>query len=205
VRSFVVGGVVTVVALALAIAGGFVAGRTSIMHAEDERTLRATPGVITVIRDVARLEATSFHVEKVVEATDRQSRLWGFLEVKDALLLVAVGDVVAGIDLEKLRDDDVRVDPTSKAVTIRLPAPEILSTTLDEHATHVYSRSTDTMAAYDKQLEGDARRAAEEQIRKAAIDAGALDRARASAARTVGGLVRALGYAQVDVGFRDAS
>jgi hypothetical protein len=185
---------------------GFLAGRAWVSgEAHPERSVRATPGVVTMIRDVARLEATSFHIEKVVEATDRQKRLWGFVEAKDALLLVAVGDVVAGVDLDKLRDEDVHVDADAGAVTVRLPPPEILSVALDERATHVYSRSTDTLAAHDEQLEGDARRAAEEQMRKAALDEGILDRARVSAGRTLGGLLRSLGYEHVDVGFRDAT
>jgi hypothetical protein len=205
VRWRVLGIVLAVGALACVV--GFAIGRAVGPDAGSgsERSLRTTPGVVTVIRDVARLESTSFHIEKVVEATDRQERLWGFVQAKDALLLVAVGDVVAGVDLGKLHDDDVRADAATGSVTIRLPQPEILSATLDEHATHVYSRSTDTLAAYDEKLEGDARRAAEDQIRKAALDAGVLERARASAARTIAGLVRSMGYARVDVGFRDAT
>jgi hypothetical protein len=171
----------------------------------EERSLRATPGVVMAIRDVARLEATSFHIEKVVEATDRQSRLWGFVQAKDALLLVAVGDVVAGVDLTKVRDGDVRVDATKGAVTIRLPPPEIVSSTLDERATHVYSRSTDALAQRDEQLEGEARRAAEEQMRKVALDEGILEKARVSTERTLRGLLRALGYERAEIEFRDDS
>ena len=84
---------------------------------------RAAPAVVLAVRDMARLEATSFHIEKVVEASDAQSRLWGFVEAKDTLLLVAVGDVVAGVDLSKLRDEDVTVDPAGRSVRMRLPAP----------------------------------------------------------------------------------
>ena len=199
-------GVAALAAAIVCATTGFVAGRFALSgEAVAGRSLRATPGVVTVIRDVARLEATSFHIEKVIEAADQQSRLWGFVQAKDALLLVAVGDVVAGIDLAKLRDEDVHADPAAGTLTIRLPAPEIISSTLDEHATHVYSRSTDTFAAYDERLEGDARRAAEDQMRKAALDAGILDRARRSAERTVGGLVRSLGYEHVDIAFRDVT
>ncbi|MGH3745388.1 MAG: hypothetical protein ACRDTP_11060, partial [Mycobacteriales bacterium] len=57
----------------------------------------ATPGVITAIHDMSRLEATEFHIEKVVEVTDAQSRLWGLVQAKDALLLVAVGVALAAV------------------------------------------------------------------------------------------------------------
>jgi hypothetical protein len=156
-------------------------------------------GVVLAVRDMATLEATSFHVEKVVEATDKQSHLWGFVEAKDAVLLVAVGDVAAGVDLGKVRDEDVHVDSTTHVLHVRLPAPEITSSTLDERATHVYSRSTDMLAQRNEQLEGEARRSAEEQMRKLAIDGGILERARASADRTLRALFRSLGYPNVEL------
>lgn len=164
-----------------------------------EVDVRATAGVVTAIRDVARLETTSFHVEKVIEATDRQSRLWGLVPASDTLLLVAVGDVVAGVDLSTLRDEDVTEDPVTHAVRVRLPAPVVLSSTLDEKATHVYARSTDVLARRNEQLEGEARRQAEEQMRKVAVDGGILDRARAGADRTLRSLLRSLGHAPVDL------
>ena len=154
---------------------------------------RSAPAVVLAVRDMARLEATSFHIEKVVEASDAQSRLWGFVEAKDTILLVAVGDVMAGVDLSKLRDDDVTADPAAKSVRIRLPAPDITSATLDDRATDVYSRSTDVLAERSEQLEGEARRRAEEQMRKAAVDGGILDRARASAEGTLRTLLRSWG------------
>jgi hypothetical protein len=155
--------------------------------------------VITAIHDVARLETTEFHIEKVVEVSDAQSRFWGLLNAKDALLLVAAGDVIAGVDLSKVRSEDLRIDPVARSVTVRLPEPQIVASTLDERATHVYARSTDVLAARNEELEGEARRAAEEQMRKAAIDAGILDRARASADRSLRVLLQSLGFEKVEL------
>ncbi len=165
--------------------------------------LRATPGVITAIRDVARLDTTSYHVEKVVQATDVQAHLWGLVQSKDDLLLVAVGDVVAGVDLSKVRDEDVRVDAQARTVYVRLPPPEVTSSSLDQRATHVYTRRTDVLAARNEQLEGDARRHAEDEMRKQALDAGILERARASADRTLRALLRSLGFERVDLDWQD--
>ncbi len=166
---------------------------------------RAAPAVVLAVRDMALLEATSFHLEKVVEASDAQSRLWGLVEAKDTLLLVAVGDVTAGVDLSKVRDDDVKVDAATRSIRLRLPAPEITSATLDERATHVYSRSTDVLAERAEQLEGDARRSAEEQMRKAAVEGGILDRARASAEQTLRTLTRSLGFEHAEIDWTDRS
>lgn len=166
-------------------------------------SVQLTPGVVLAIRDVARLEATTYHIEKVVEAGDEQSKLWGLLHPKDVLLMVAVGDVVAGVDLSKVRDEDVVVDGATHSVHVRVPAPEIMSASLDERATHVYSRRTDVMATRNERLEGEARRAAEEQMRKQAIDSGILERARASADQTLRALLRSLGFVDVDVDWAD--
>jgi Protein of unknown function (DUF4230) len=182
----------------------FLTGRaTAPGDAPARPSIRATPGVVTAIHDVARLEATVFHIEKVIEATEQQTRLWGFVRAKDALLLVAVGDVVAGVDFGKVRPEDVRADGATRSIYVRLPAPDIISSTLDERATHVYSRSTDTLAARNEQLEGQARLTAEETMRKAAVDAGVLERARASADRTVRALLHSFGYDRVDIDWAD--
>jgi hypothetical protein len=160
---------------------------------------RATPGVVVAIHDLSRLEAASFHIEKVIEVTDEQSRLWGLVQAKDALMLVAVGDVTTGVDLSKVREGDVTSDPARRSARVRLPAPEILSSALDERATHVYSRSTDLLAARNERLEGAARLEAEEQMRKAALDAGALERARQSAERTIRALLASMGFEHVEL------
>ena len=184
-------------------AAAFVVGRGGANRFPAGVDVRPTPAVITAIQDVARLETTEFHVEKVVEVSDSQSKLWGLVEAKDALLLVAVGDVVAGVDLAKVSPEDVHVDSTAHAITVRLPAPIVITSTLDPHATHVYSRSTDLLAARKEELEGDARRVAEEQMRKAAIEGGIFDRARTSADRTLRALLRSMGFERVELDWAD--
>lgn len=179
-------------------------GRLQAPRQSSGPTITATPGVVLAIRDLARLEATSFHIEKVVEVSDQQSRLWGLVHPKDRVLLVAVGDVVAGVDLSKLGDRDVSLDATH-VLHIRLPAAEVMSSALDERATRVYSRSTDVLAARDERLEGEARAQAEELMRKEAVDAGILERARASSENTLRALLRPLGYADVDIAWPDRS
>lgn len=165
-------------------------------------SVRPTPTVVLAVRDLSRLESASYHVEKVVELTDAQSKLFGLVEAKDAILLVAVGDVVAGVDLSNLSDGDVQADDTAHAVRVTLPAPEVFSAALDEAQTHVYERRTDVLASRNEALEGTARGEAEKQMRQAAIDEGILTRAKTNAERTVRGLLRSLGYARVDVQWR---
>jgi hypothetical protein len=187
-------------AFAACVAAAFFAGRWRFSEGnESGYEVRSTPGVVTAIRDLSRYETTNFHVEKVVEVTDDQVHLWGLVQAKDALLLVAVGDVTAGVDLGKLKDGDVRSDTATRSVHVKLPAPEILTSALDEKATHVYSRSTDVLAARNEQLEGVARQTAEEDMRKAAVDAGVLRRARESGDRSLRALLGSMGFERIEL------
>lgn len=164
--------------------------------------IRPTPNVVTALRDLARLESAEAHVERVIDLKDKQTRLFGLLETEDAILLVASGDVTAGVDLAKLGDGDVSVDAEKKRATIRLPKPEILSSRLDNRNTYVHARTTDVLARRKENLESEARKEAERSIVEAAKESGLLDRAQKNAKRTVEAFVRSLGYSEVDVEFR---
>src|SRR5689334_14416594 len=73
--------------------------------------LRPTPDVVTAVRALSRLESTAFHMERVIDLKDQQSRLFGLVSGEDAILLIAVADVTAGVDLARLGPADVEVSP----------------------------------------------------------------------------------------------
>lgn len=166
-------------------------------------TVRSTPNVLIAVRDLARLETAQVHVEKVIDLTDTQSRLFGLVEAQDAILLVAVGEATLGVDLSKLTEGDISMDATSKTAYLRLPAPELLSAGLDEKATYVYTRSTSVLARRNEQLESKARREAVEAIRRAALAPDMLTRARTQAERQIRALVTQLGAEKVEITWRE--
>jgi hypothetical protein len=163
------------------------------------------PDVISQVRELSRLEGVSFHVERVVDLKDKQQALFGLVESEDAILLVASGDVVAGVDLGRLKPEDVAVSADRKSVTLKLPHAEIFSARLDNDRTFVHTRKTDLLAERKESLETDARQAAEKTLRSAAEEGGILKRADESVARTVRALVRSLGFETVKVDFRDGA
>ncbi|MBX3274573.1 MAG: DUF4230 domain-containing protein [Sandaracinaceae bacterium] len=163
--------------------------------------VRPTPSVVLAVRELARLETTAFHVERVIDMTATQRRLFGLIEAEDSILLVAVADVVAGVDLSRVSERDVVIE--GGRVTITLPAPEIFTVALDGQRTYVYRRDTDALARRNESLETRARREAERTLRAAALEAGIEERARQGAERSLGALVRALGYAEVELRFRE--
>ncbi|MEM9067692.1 MAG: DUF4230 domain-containing protein [Myxococcota bacterium] len=192
--------------LLLGIIAGAIAYRIIAPTPEPEQiveTIETGPDVVVAIRDLARLETASYHVERVIDLRQQQNRFFGLVDAEDALLLVAAADVTAGIDLTELRDGDIVVDPDQHIATITLPAPQIFSAALDNERTYVHTRDTDLLAARDDHLETRARREAERSLQESAIEAGILDRARANGETAVRTLVRSLGYDHITIQWRD--
>lgn len=149
--------------------------------------------IIHEVRSLARLETIQYSVEKVITAESGQGA-FAFL-FGDKLLLVAHGTVIAGVDLSKIGPDDMKI--VNGVLTVRLPAPEIFVATLDNTKSYVYNRTTGALTHGDMNLETTARRAAEDEIRNAAIQDGILDQAETNAQDYLSRLLRSLGYEEV--------
>jgi hypothetical protein len=149
--------------------------------------------IIHEVRSLARLETIQYSVEKVITAETRQD-IFGPL-FGDKLLFVAHGVVIAGVDLEKLTPEDFQRD--GNVLNLRLPQAEIFIVTLDNDKSYIYDRQTGFLTHGDVQLETLARRAAEDEIRKAALDDGILRLAQQNANYYLSRLLRDLGYDDV--------
>jgi len=163
--------------------------------------LRPTPTVIvdpvTIIhqvRSLARLETIQYSVEKVITAESGQGQ-FSFL-FGDRLLLVAHGKVIAGVDLEKLGPENLRVE--DNVLFVNLPEPEIFIATLDNEKSYIYDREKGILTSGDVNLETIARQAAEQEIEKAALEDGILELARQNAENYLSRLFREIGkYSEV--------
>ena len=82
--------------------------------------------IVQEIRQVSRLETTTYTIERVVEAKESDPSLPDWLR-GDRLLLIAHGTIVAGVDMEQLKPSDVVVSPDGKAITVTLPPVEIFN------------------------------------------------------------------------------
>ncbi len=168
---------------------GFVLGRPA-------RFDVSSPTVVDKIRQLSRLETVEYSLDKIVEGERQSAYLPNFL-AGDKLLLVAHGEVIAGIDLGQFKAGDVQV--SGDAVHVHLPAAQILSTRIDNGRTRVYSRTTGLLVATDPNLESEVRQLAEQQIAQAALDDGILDKARQNARTSVTALLYGLGFRTVVV------
>ena len=200
-------GVALATGLVGALIGYFLPPRATLLPAlpplsSSVTVVRQTPDVLLAVKNLARLESVSFHMERVVDMSDKQSQLFGLVNTEDALLLVAIGDVTAGVDLAKLSPGDVNVEPDAGRARIVLPAPEVFHAALDEERTYVHTRKTGILAKRKDALESEARRNAQRSIEAAAREAGILKRAEDNAKLVVGELVRSLGYESVEITFK---
>jgi hypothetical protein len=150
--------------------------------------------VIVQIRSLARLETAQYTIEKVITAETGQGALAPLFG--DRLLLVAHGQVTAGVDLSKLADGDITTSPDGK-VTLILPAAEVFSSALDNQKSYVYDRQTGLLTHGDVNLESQARQVADQEINKVALEDGILTLAQGNAATFVERLMRTLGFTQV--------
>jgi hypothetical protein len=159
----------------------------------------SVPVVVEHIQSLNRLETVVYSLDTVVEG-DKGSPVLPDLLAGDKILLVVHGQSVAGIDLAKLKPEEVRIDPNNpRSVHINLPPSELFSTTLDNQHTRVYARTTGLLVPADQNLETETRQKAQEQLQAAALSDGILDAARKNARATVAALLYSLGFQQVDV------
>lgn len=148
---------------------------------------------INEVRALARLETIQYSVEKVITAEQGQGS-FGFL-FGDKILLVAHGVVIAGIDMEKIQPGDMRLD--GGVLFVNLPPAEIFIATLDNEKSYVYDRETGALTRGNIDLETLARQAAEDEIRKAALEDGILTQAQTNAEAYLFRFFTALGYKSI--------
>ena len=152
------------------------------------------PTVIASIQRLARLESVVYTMDKVVEG-DRTNEYLPDILTGDKLLLIVHGQAVAGVDLSKIQASNVQIDGHS--VTITMPAAELLSVSLDNSKTRVFSRTTGLLVPTDPNLESEVREKAEGGLRQSALDSGILTTAEGNARATLTTMLHSLGFQQV--------
>ncbi|MEJ7840145.1 MAG: DUF4230 domain-containing protein [Rubrobacter sp.] len=163
-----------------------------------ERPAQTTtsPVVVEGVRGLDRL-ATVRVTESIIVTRESGGDFLDRLFSGEKVLLVATGDVEAGVDLSEIGDEDVQV--RDDTVTMRLPEPEVLSANLDEEKTRVYDRDYSPLNLRpNDDLVEEARATAEERIEDAARENGILGTAETNAKNSIRTLVKALGFKEVN-------
>ena len=159
----------------------------------------SVPVVVAQIQKLSRLETVVYSLDTVVEGAHTSPVIPDIL-AGDKILLVCHGESIAGIDLAKLKPEDVRIDRKDpRSVHVNLPASELFLTTLDNQHARVYMRTTGLLVPADPNLESQTRVKAQQQLQAAALSDGILDAARKNARTTIAALLYGLGFQHVEV------
>ena len=175
---------------------GIMQALRSTLWGSQTRILVGQPTVVRQIQQLQRLETVVFTLEKIMIGERENPVLPRFL-AGERMLLVVHGQVIAGLDLGKVRPEDVTVK--DRTVRVRLPKAEILVTRVDNEKTQVFSRDTGLFASVDPKFETEVRREGERQLRAAATANHILTIADTNARVTITSLLKGLGFERVEV------
>jgi len=162
-----------------------------------EKPPRTTTGPVVVegIRELDQL-ATVRWTESVPVTKETGGDILERLFSGEKVIVIATGNVEAGVDLGDIQEDDVNV--RGDTATIDLPEAEILSASLDEGKTRVYDRDLSPLNVHpDDDLVEEARLRAVDKIEAAARENEILDTAEKNAEATIRAFVTTLGFDEV--------
>jgi hypothetical protein len=148
--------------------------------------IQNTATIVKQVQTLAELVTVKYVLEKVVILDD--IKWYG----ENRVLLLAHGIVKAGVDLQEIKPEDVRVE--DKKIVLTLPRARITDVYLDDQKTRVVDRSTGLLRTFDKDLEQNARRQAVDDLRIAARSNRIYEDAEERARLQVANLFRQLGY-----------
>jgi hypothetical protein len=159
-------------------------------------TIISQGAVVQRIQRLQRMETVVYNMDKIVTGQKETLLLPDFL-AGDKMLLVVHGQVIAGIDFEQLHASDIQI--TGKEIHLKLPAPRILVTRIDNARTRVYSRTTGLLVPMDPNLETQVRQQAEGELLDEAGRSGILTTARQNARTTLTSFLLGMGFEKVEV------
>ncbi len=159
------------------------------------------PPVVTIQGIKAQTKLSTIEYNTVTEIYREEVPEGWFDELlgtKERLLMLVYGDVQAGFDLEKLEEGDLWTD--GKRVRLVLPAPEILSSSIDFDRTHiVYYENNMILEKNNPNLQGKALEEAQKAIEEAALKEKILDKANTHGKLYYENFLRSLGFTEVEV------
>jgi len=157
-----------------------------------------TPATLILrVRALSRLETIRYSMETIIEGGSDPGGFLSFLGIgKEKLVLIARGQVMAGVDFSRMEPDDIVVN--GQEVTLYLPPAEILVSKLDNERTGVYEYEKGLFTRRDVQLESELRARAEEELVRRAMEDGILMQAETNAKAYLLLLLHSLGFTEVE-------
>jgi len=157
-----------------------------------------TPATLILrVRALSRLETIRYSMETIIEGGSDPGGFLSFLGIgREKLVLIARGQVMAGVDFSRMEPDDIVAN--GQKVTLYLPPAEILVSKLDNERTGVYEYEKGLFTRRDVQLESELRARAEEELVRRAMEDGILTQAETNAKAYLLLLLHSLGFTEVE-------
>jgi hypothetical protein len=145
--------------------------------------------IITEVHKLNQLVTVRFSIQRVVGIREQKVPVG-----EESILLMVQGEVLAGVDLDRVRDRDISYTG-SRSVVIALPPARVFNSFLDESQTKIWDRHITWWTPwipYNPDLEHKARLQAIADVRDAALKMGILERADKNAQMSLRELFSAL-------------
>jgi hypothetical protein len=168
------------------------------LHFSSSARLRVldSASVVTQVKQLKNLVTVRYSLQRVVGVTEPRGAFG-----EESILLMVQGDVQAGVDLAKLKREDI-VRTGKQAITIHLPHANLFAAYIDEKQTKVWDRHITWWTPWippDPDLEHKARLRAIDDIQSAAISMGILNEAQKNAENAICDFLKAF---QIEVNFQ---
>src|SRR5215469_15255093 len=125
--------------------------------------------IITEVHRLNQLVTVRFSIQRVVGIREPKVPVG-----EESILLMVQGEVIAGVDLDRVRGRDITYTGT-RSVVIALPPARLFNSFLDESQTKIWDRHITWWTPwipYDPELEHKARLQAIDDVREAALKMG---------------------------------
>lgn len=176
----------------------------------DEKAGRGRPAIVKSIEDLGELKSATANLQIVVEQEDGTDERWPTWLRGNRTLFIAAGSVDASVDLRAIKPEDLSVSDDGRTATIVLPKAKLSPARLDPEQSHVY----DTDRGLIDRLQDAAGRAPADQQQvyveatkrldqAAAADPQLRIRAEQNAVATLTGMLKGLGFENVQVSIVD--
>ena len=168
-----------IVLLGVAAAGGwYYAYSQQQQAAQPVHQVLSRESVLTEIKRLNRLESTAFHIDTIIK-TEKQGNWYMLWQDAQTGLFMARGQVVAGVDLDKLTAENVQI--VGDTVILSLPPVEILNVNLDNIDVYDIKTGSLGLTPIDKTVFQEVQNRAKQQVLESACKAGILGFAQAQA------------------------
>lgn len=165
------------------------------IFSKDVSTNGKIPIEILQINKLSKLSTVEY-ITSVTLALDKNKQVFEKVLPGTDLNYIATakGKVIAGVDLSKLGNDDIKFDTETKRATIKLPDAEIFEKYIDPSTVDPIEQNSPIFNKLKIEDVYGVQADKEEEMVQQAIDDGILRLAKANAQSTINNLISSLGY-----------